>query len=64
MHLTVASHVIFNSVKLVFKRNFNDQQVHLLDESQITGSKTSYKFHSKNGLYTMKTRSVTLIGEF
>ena len=38
MHLTVASHVIFDSVKLVFKRNFNDQQVHLLDESQITGS--------------------------
>ena len=24
---------------------------------------TSYKFHSKNGLYTMKTRSFTLIGE-
>lgn len=38
MHLTIASHVIINSVKLVFKRNFNDQQVHLLDESQITGS--------------------------
>ena len=38
MHLTIASHLIINNVKSVFKRNFNDQRVPLLDESQITGS--------------------------